>query len=317
MDVIQVSLWTVYLAIALFALIRGSDMFVVGARQIGAALGMSKFAIGVLIVGFGTSLSELAAGVAAVLDHATEIVPATAIGSNITNILLTVGIMATLSGRIIIKKDLIKSELPIFFISTALFILVVYDGVIDRMESLLLLGTFAAYIWYLFVEARAVDDIELQTKKRRERLQAQSLAFVVLGTAAMLIGAEYTVRMVANLADAFTISAGLISIFAIGVGTSLPELVASVQAIKAGETEMAIGNIFGSNVFNILVVIGIPGLIHPLTVGPVVMQVGLGVFVAASAILFVNGLARQVMRWEGMMLLIFFAYFLLKLATFL
>ena len=129
----------------------------------------------------------------------------------------------------------------------------------------------------------------------------------------MVIGAHYTVEMVVNIATAIEVPLGLISIAAIALGTSLPELFVSLQALKTGEAELAIGNIFGSNAFNILVVIGIPGLIAPLVAGEVVMGLGIGILAAASAILFVNGLARQIMRWEGMMLLLFFGFFLIKL----
>lgn len=147
--------WTIILALSLFILVRGADTFVEGSKQMGSALGMSKFAIGVLIVGFGTSLPELASSVAAALDHASEIVIANAVGSNITNILLIIGVLAAFGGRIVIKRDLIKTELPIFFIATTHFLMVTYDGVVDRIEAVLLLGTFAAYLWYLFVEARS------------------------------------------------------------------------------------------------------------------------------------------------------------------
>ncbi len=293
-------------------------MFVIGAKQIGAALGMSKFAIGVLIVGFGTSLPELASSIAAALDGATEIVVANAVGSNITNILLVVGVLAALGGRVIIKRDLIKTELPIFFIATTHFLMVIWDGVVDRMEAVLLLGTFLAYMWYLFVEARSEDAVELRKKNgRAERLQAQSIAFVVLGIAAVLLGANYTVDMVVNIASALSVPIGLISIAAIALGTSLPELFVSLNAIKTGEAELAIGNIFGSNAFNILVVIGIPALITPLLADAVVMDLGIQVLLAASLIFFVNGLARQVMQWEGMMLLLFFVFFVVKLSNFL
>lgn len=150
MDFLLLTQWAIFLAVALFVLVRGADLFVVGAKQMGASLGMSKFAIGVLIVGFGTSLPELASSIAAALEGATEIVIANVVGSNITNILLVVGILATLGGRISIKRDLIKTELPIFFIATAHFLAVVYDGYVDRLEAVLLLGTFCAYMWYLF-----------------------------------------------------------------------------------------------------------------------------------------------------------------------
>lgn len=318
MEFFQIAQWLVYLAIALFALVRGADTFVVGAKQMGASMGMSKFAIGVLIVGFGTSLPELASSIAAALDGATEIVVANAVGSNITNILLVVGVLAAFGGRISIKRDLIKTELPIFFIATAHFIAVVWDGTVDRIEAVLLLGTFAAYMWYLFVEAEGEDSVDLYRENGgRPRLQGKSLAFILLGVAAVLVGAHYTVEMVVNIATVANVPLGLVSIVAIALGTSLPELFVSIQALKTGETELAIGNIFGSNAFNILMVIGLPALIMPLKADEVVMELGIQVLLAASLIFFVNGLARQIMRWEGMMMLLFFAFFLVKLSVFL
>jgi len=311
------TIWSIILLMALFALVRGADTFVVGAKQMGASLGMSKFAIGVLIVGFGTSLPELASSIAAVYRGETAIVVANAVGSNITNILLIVGILATLSGRIIIKRDLIKTELPIFFIATVHFVAVTYDGVVDRLEALLLLGTFAAYMWYLFFEAKRDDSVHLLHGGQRPHLEFRSIAYILLGIAAVLIGANYTVEMVVNMATALAVPIGLVSIGAIAIGTSLPELFVSLQAIRTGDQELAIGNIFGSNAFNILMVVGLPAFITPLIADEVVMQLGLGILVAASAIFFVNGLARQIMRWEGMMMLLFFAFFMLKLTAFL
>ncbi|MFT5036977.1 MAG: cation:H+ antiporter [Candidatus Azotimanducaceae bacterium] len=311
-----ISVWCVFLAAALFVLVRGADTFVVGAKQMGASLGMSKFAIGVLIVGFGTSLPELASSVAAVLDGSTEIVIANVVGSNITNILLVVGILATLGGRIVIKRDLIKTELPIFFIATAHFLAVIYDGHVDRLEALLLLGTFCAYMWYLFVEAHSEDSVKLSHGGNRPHLEWKSLVFIVLGIVAVMVGAKFTVDMVVNIATALSVPLGLVSIGAIALGTSLPELFVSLQALKTGETELAIGNIFGSNAFNILIVIGIPALIAPLVADEVVMGLGMQILLAASAIFFVNGLARQIMRWEGMMMLLFFGFFILKLAEY-
>lgn len=316
---IELVIWIVVLAAALFALVRGADMFIVGAKQMGASLGISTFAIGVLIVGFGTSLPELASSVAAALSGAGEIVIANVVGSNITNILLIVGVLSAFGGRIIIKRDLIKTELPIFFIATAHFLLVINDGVVDRIEAILLLGTFCAYIYYLMYEAEGDDNVDLvnDKHKHRPRLEAKSLAFILIGLFFVLVGANYTVEMVINIASAAKVPLGLVSIAAIALGTSLPELFVTIQAIKSKESELAIGNIFGSNAFNILVVIGIPGLITPLVADVVVMKLGVIVLLAASAIFFVNGLARQIMRWEGMMLLLFFAFFVVKLAEFL
>ena len=311
----------VILAGALFVLVRGADVFVVGAKQVGTAFGMSSFAIGVLIVGLGTSVPELASSLAAVFSGTNEIVVANVVGSNITNILLIVGVLAALSGPIIISKNLLQTELPIFFIATVHFVASVYDGVIDRVESLLLVGTLIAYIWYLLSSSEKEPVSEDQTE--RMGLQIKSFVFIVLGLAAVLVGAHYTVEMAVTLATGLSVPIGLVSIAAIAIGTSLPELFVSLQAIKNKETDLAIGNIFGSNAFNILLVAGLPGLLAPsagagvpLQAGPVVMELGLLVLIAASLILFVSGLARQVQKWEGAMMLLFFAFFMVKLVEF-
>jgi len=310
------TLWIVYLVVALFALVRGADIFVTGAKQVGAAFGMSQFAIGVLIVGFGTSLPEFASSVAAALEGSTEIVVANAVGSNITNILLIVGMLAVVSGGVVITRNLQKTELPVFSISTMLFIAVVFDGSVDRIEAMLLLGTFAAYVWYLFVESGSEDSAASMKKISRPDIETKSIALIVGGVAAVLVGAHYTVEMVVNIATALSVPLGLVSIGAIALGTSLPELFVSLRSIKDGEAELAIGNIFGSNAFNMLIVVSIPALITPLTADEVVMELGLKILAVASAIFFITGLARHVMRWEGMMMLLFFLFFTVKLMNF-
>jgi cation:H+ antiporter len=304
----------VILAGALFVLVRGADVFVTGAKQVGASFGMSSFAIGVLIVGLGTSVPELASSLAAVLNRTTEIVIANVVGSNITNILLIGGVLALLGGPIMISTNLLKTELPLFAIATVHFIASVYDGVVDRIEALLLVGTLTAYIWYLLSTSKRTEldqDVE-----KRMRLQIKSLVFIALGLAAVLVGAHYTVESAVALATGFAVPIGLVSIAAIAIGTSLPELFVSIQAVRNNETDLAIGNIFGSNAFNILLVVGIPGLITPLIADEVVMQLGLGIMLAASVILFVTGLARQIQKWEGIMMLLFFVFFLVKLIAF-
>lgn len=305
----------IFLIAALFVLVRGADLFVEGAKRIGASFGMSSFAIGVLIVGLGTSLPELASSIAAVLDGSTEIVIANAVGSNITNILLIVGVLAMLGGPVMINKNLLKTELPIFFIATVHFVASVYDGVVDRVEALLLFGTFCAYIWYLFSSDNAAKD-ELEVKHGIDQVTIRDVVFVVMGILAVLVGAHYTVESAVSIATSLSVPIGLVSIGAIAIGTSLPELFVSLQAVRNNETDLAIGNIFGSNAFNILMVVGIPGLLAPLAAGEVVLELGLWVLVAASLILFVNGLARQVQRWEGVAMLLFFAFFLVKLVDF-
>jgi cation:H+ antiporter len=225
---------------------------------------------------------------------------------------LIVGILAALGGTITITKNLLKSELPIFLISTVHFIAAVRDGTIDRIEGLLLVGTFVAYLWYLRADTQAHDALS-ETTEEKPRSIIGPVAFALVGIAAVLVGAHYTVENAVILASSLAIPIGLVSIAAIAIGTSLPELFVSLQAIKTGETEMAIGNIFGSNAFNILIVVGIPALITPLAVDTVVMELGIWIFLGASVIFLVNGVSRRVMQWEGAMMLLFFAFFLVKL----
>lgn len=317
MELLQLVQWSGILIGALYVLVRGADLFVEGAKRIGAYFGMSSFAIGVLIVGLGTSLPELASSLAAVLAGSTEIVIANALGSNITNILLIVGILAAIGGPVVINKDLLKTELPIFVIATIHFILSVYDGVIDRIEALLLVGTLTAYLWYLFSPSNAAkEQMKTDINGQKNRLDTKDVVFVVLGIIAVLLGAHYTVQMAVNIATGLAVPLGLVSIGAIAIGTSLPELFVSLRAIKNNEVDLAIGNIFGSNAFNILLVVGLPGLLAPLVAGEVVMELGVAVLIAASLILFVNGLARQIQKWEGVMMILFFVFFLLKLVQF-
>jgi len=315
MEPIQLIQWVAILIAALYVLVRGADVFVEGAKQIGASFGMSSFAIGVLIVGLGTSLPELASSLAAVLAGTTEIVVANAVGSNITNILLIVGVLAAVGGPVLINKNLLKTELPIFFIATVHFIASIYDGVVDRIEALLLVGTLVAYVWYLFSSGNEAKK-EMAIDEKPEKVTMKSVVFIVFGIAAVLAGAHYTVEMAVNIATGLSVPIGLVSIGAIAIGTSLPELFVSLQALKNKETDLAIGNIFGSNAFNILLVVGLPGLIMPLTVDVVVMELGIWILVAASLILFVNGLARQIQRWEGIAMILFFIFFLVKLVDF-
>jgi cation:H+ antiporter len=301
----------VIFAVALLVLIKGADIFIDGAKKIGQWFGMSSFAVGILIVGMGTSLPELASSFAAVWSGATEIVIANAVGSNITNILLIVGVLAFFGGPVLIKQDLLKTELPLFFIATVHFIAVLIDGVVDRVEAVLLVATFGAYLWYIMVESKqqVMEDGEVVPK-----ISWLTFALTVGGLAAVIFGATYVVESTITMATILSVPVGLVAILAIAIGTSLPEFVVTIQSIRRRETEMAIGNIFGSNAFNMLVVVGLPGLfVSALVADVVVMQLGLGILIAASLIFFVSGLARQLMRWEGLMMLIFFAFFLVKL----
>lgn len=302
----------VIFSVSLFALIKGADFLLEGAKAVGIKMGISRFIIGVLIVGFGTSLPELASSVAAAMQGQGSIVIANVVGSNIANILLIVGLLVFIGGRVIIKRNLLQTELPVFFIATAHFLAALYDGIIDKVEALLLLGTFAAYLWYIFTDGE-VDEVPGETSFGWSKI----IFFISIGLVALIGGAHFVVESVMDFAALTAIPVGVVSILALAIGTSLPELVVTLKSIKSGETEMAIGNIFGSNAFNFLFVTGVSGLVMPLEADAVVMNLGFMVVAVASMIFFVNGLTQRIMRFEGVMYLIFFVFFIVKMTAFL
>jgi cation:H+ antiporter len=301
------------LILGLVVLVRGADIFVDGATSIGRSLGMSQFIVGVLIVGFGTSLPEFASSFAAALGGATDIAIANVIGSNITNVLLIVGLTTIIGGTLYIKQDLIQTELPVFFIATTHVVFSLRDGVIDRLEAALLLSTFGAYVWYLLAQSGDKDG----DGAARPPIRMHSIGYIIGGLAALIVGAKISVNMITELGELLAIPVGLISITVLAIGTSLPELFVSVRAALRNELDLAIGNIFGSNAFNALFVLGIPGILMPLQADTITMELGLPVMIAASLILVIAGLSRRIMRWEGIMMLMFFAFFIIKLAVYL
>lgn len=306
--------WIAFLGVSLYALTKGADLFVDNAKKLGLMLGLPPFVVGVLIVGVGTSFPELATSIAAVFRGATEIVTANAIGSNITNILLIVGLLGALAGRIVIGKDLIKNELPIFVVATIHFIAIAIDGVIDRVEGLLLLGTYAVYIAYLLSDEGKEDKVMVARVELRDtNFSWATVGLLLVGLVLVLVGAKYAVDSVVALAMIVGIPMVVISITAIALGTSLPELFVSLFALKGGNLDLAVGNVFGSNAFNILMAVGVPAVITPLTLGGDAGYFGLAIMAAASFIFFVNGLARKIDRWESLMFLLFYVFFIIKI----
>lgn len=313
-------IWIAVFLISLFFLVRGSDIFIDKAEYFGVRIGMPTFVVGVLIVGIGTSLPELASGVAGVLSGAYDIAPANAIGSNIANMLLVVGIVSVIGGKLLITKNLIDAELPFFTISTLLFLGVVYDGTVTMLEALLLFTTYLIYLGYLFTTKEDIDTLVTAKQKEVEKeygggknhyLRAATVG--IFGLAGLLGGAHYLVRSVLVLASDFGVAPGLISVSAIAIGTSLPEVSVSLRALQRKNIDLAVGNIFGSNAFNILLAVGIPGLLATLHVDPQTYAIGIPILAAVTFIFLIIGLARVIYRWEGLMFLVFYLFFLFKL----
>jgi len=334
----MVLFWIIVFILSLAVLVKGADWLLESAEKIGLAIGLSPFIIGVTIVGVGTSFPELISSLVAVFQGVTEIVPANAIGSNIANILLVIGITAVVGRQLAISKSLIDLDLPLLAISTLLVVGIVWDGQIVFAESILLLITYGIYFLYTLLHkgdderideegtaslpsrpqqrGRIVDTKEEQQTKK-PKLIAKDFFFLALGFIGLTVGAKYLIDSVIQLSELLAIGAGVITLAAVAFGTSVPELLVSVKAAWQKKSEVALGNIFGSNVFNLLVVIGIPGLFKTLQLDEKTLSLGVPVLLAATFLFIISGISRRIHMWEGAMYLVLYVLFIGKLFGFL
>ncbi len=328
-------LWILIFIFSLALLVKSADWFVESAEKIGLAFKISPFIIGVTIVAVGTSFPELASSLAAVFKGATEIVVANALGSNIANILLIVGISAVAAGRLVVKRSLIDLDAPLLGAATFFFVFVMWDKKIVLGEGILLILAFLIYLLYTIFQKRNEEEtpeivevlpsrIERRKKKVEKmarlketpsKLNLKVFTFLILGMVGLAIGANYTIESVIKISEFFKISTSLIAITAVAIGTSLPELVVSVRAALKKKYEIALGNVFGSNVFNVLIIAGIPALIKPLTVDELTFGIGLPFLVTATLLFIFSGISRRIHIWEGAMYLLLYVLFIVKLCN--
>lgn len=308
-------LWIIVFILSLAAMIRGGDWFLDGAEKMGLAFGLSPFIVGTTIVAAGTSFPELLAGLFAVFQNAPEIVIGNVVGSNIANILLVIGLAAVFGTRLAIKKDIMDLDLPLLAVATGLFIAIAWDGIVTFPEALILLCGQVVYLLYSIYHKEDIDETEL--KPKRIRMTAKDIVMFIIGGVALTIGARFLVTSVINLSEIFNIATGVIAVSAVAFGTSLPELLVSIQAARAGKAEIAFGNIFGSNVFNIFIVAGIPALIAPLPIDQQTLALGLPFLIIATLIFLFSGLSRRIYIWEGLLYLLIYILFIGKLFGFL
>jgi cation:H+ antiporter len=252
----------ILLIIGFVILIKGADLFVDGASNIALNFKVSKMLIGLTIVAFGTSAPEFAVSVKGLLSGSFDIVLGNVIGSNILNILLILGVAAMIH-PLVVKSNTVKKELPITLLITALFAVLLSDNLFDksmsnnftRGDGIVLILFFLVFIYYLINLMR--NKVEDSTDEKVLSLP-KSFLYTFIGLVAIIFGSNFVVDSASYLAKAFGVSERIISLTIIALGTSLPELVTSVMATKKGEYDIAIGNVVGSNIFNIGIVIGLP-----------------------------------------------------------
>ena len=258
-------LWNAFLTLLGFLLlVKGADVFVDSASGVAKKLGVSPLVIGLTIVAFGTSLPELAVSVTAALSGSNEIAVGNVTGSNIFNLLVVAGVSAIIA-PLTIDRFLIKRDWPASILAAALLgVFLLFGNDISRLEALILLVIFAIMLFLQLRNAKSAEEAR-QTDDRKPILLA---VLLVLGIAGIILGGEFAVEGASGLARAIGWSESLIGLTIVAIGTSLPELVTSIVAARRGENEIAMGNVIGSNLFNILCILGISAFLSPITVAP-------------------------------------------------
>ncbi len=306
----------ILLIVGFILLIKGADVFVDGASSTAENFKISKMLIGLTIIAFGTSAPEFAVSMSALASGSTDMVLGNVIGSCILNILLILGLAAVIR-PIKITDNTIRKELPLcLLISTLLAVLFLdvslgsgAENQITRADAIVILLFFSIFLYYLITLAKQKK--EKKTKAKPKFSLGKSLVLVAIGLFGIIIGSNLVVESASSIATSIGLSERIISLTVIAFGTSLPELVTTIVAAKKGEQELAVGNIIGSNIFNICIVLGIPVAFFGTITPSSFQYIDLIMLVASSALLFVfSATTKRINRTEGiMMLLLFVAYY--------
>ncbi|OGY80006.1 MAG: hypothetical protein A3B74_05110 [Candidatus Kerfeldbacteria bacterium RIFCSPHIGHO2_02_FULL_42_14] len=306
--------WIIVFLFSLAAIVKGADWLLTSSEKIGLALGLTPFIVGVTIVGAGTSLPELASSLIAVFEGALDVPVANAVGSNLFNILIIAGASAVVAKKLAVTKDIVDLDIPLIFISTVFLILMSYDKQVNFAEAILLLVGYGIYLAYtvLYHDDQNSDELKNQ-KSKRPQIRALDIVILILGFAALILGAKFLVRSVIELSTLLNIATGVITVTAVAAGTSLPELAVSVKAGLQKKADIALGNIFGSNVFNAFVVVGIPGLFADLNVDEKTYAIGLPVLIITTLLFAISGISKRLHIWEGLFYILLYIVFTVKL----
>ena len=303
----------------LVILVFGGDYLVRGATGLALRLNVPPMLVGMTVVALGTSSPELVVTVQAALAGKPDIAIGNVIGSNISNIALILGITVIIF-PIAIKKDSLRYDWVVMMAASIAFYLFALDGDISRLDGFLFLLSLALFIWYSFYRVRkkrlkkeAMDeslDVEIPKEGIKKNLGLYIL-YVVLGIVGLIFGARWFLEGAETVARNFGVSDRVIAISLVAFGTSVPELAASVIAAFKKEQDISLGNIIGSNLFNILAILGITSLVHPIQVAEEIMKSDIYWMLVISFIILPLGIIKYKLgRWQGLVLLAFYFTFM-------
>ena len=303
------------LIVGFIILIYGADIFVDGASSLARNFKLSPMLIGLTIVAFGTSAPEFAVSIQSLISNNGDMILGNVIGSNILNTLLILGACALIHS-LTVKNNTVKKELPIALLLTSLFIVLMADGMFSlgensftRQDGIVLLLFFLVFIYYLISMMRNKVDADQDTPIKYNKFKSSLLT--ILGIVGIIMGSRFVVDGASTIAEILGVSQRMISLTIVALGTSLPELATSIAATRKGEYDIAIGNVIGSNIFNIGIVVGLPVAILGGINNIAFNYVDLGVLFVASLVLFIFSFNdRKITKAEGiMMLMLFLTYY--------
>ncbi len=295
-----------YLAISILVLVKSADYFTSSAEKIGAYLKLPPFVVGVTIVSVGTSLPELITSMFAAAEGQSPIVIGNVVGSNIANIFLVLGLASVVSGGLSTEHDVMKVDLPMIAASAFLLFVCSYDGRFDYGEGIVFIAALAIYMFYAAKSKKVSVDKE-------EKITLKTILSLVFGVVFLDISARYTVHYVVVISHMLHITTAAVAASVVALGTSLPELMVSLNAARKGNLEMSIGNVIGSNIFNTFGIMGFSSFIATINIDRSTIHLGLPVMLIATVLLIFSLQNKAMSRWMGYIFLIFYVLYILKL----
>lgn len=315
------------LLVSLFALVQGATFFTQGAETVGLRLGLSPYVIGVVIVATGTSLPELVSSAVGASRGASEIAVGNVLGSNVTNICLILGLAAVFARDLRLPRDGNMAAITLLLGSALMIALMLQNRVFGLPETIICLAGLAVFLihnlehkppgWGVVPIHRPGDELEEVGERPLlpPTLRPVTWAKLLVGAAAVYVGADFAVRSVTDIALTLGVGKDVVAASVVALGTSVPEIVVSLVALRQGNPEMSVGNVMGSNVFNSFAVLGISALFGPLTVSDTALTIGVPFMLAASLLGAFSMVGGRLERWEGAILLLLYALFVASLFT--
>lgn len=297
-------------------LIFSADFFIKSSERIGLAVGIPPFIVGVTLIAMGTSLPELVTSMVAIISDPpnSEIILGNVVGSNIANICLVLAIVGILGNKISLQFDVMRVDMPMLLGAGFILFVCVMDGDFSFFEGVICLLGMVVYLVYVLQLARNDETadlgVEVTKESEKKRVSWKEPVILFLSSIAIYFSASYNVQAIVELSEILEVGKELIALTAVSIGTSLPELVVSIVAVRMGNGEMAVGNVLGSNIFNVFAVMGIPRMFGEIVVPQSILEFSLPVMLIASLLFFFVVLDREVSRWEGFILLLLYFLFM-------